>query len=112
MKDKSAPLKIAYASYILYLLSLFVPLLPILAVILTYIFENDAETYLKSHYQYLIRTFWIGVLYFLIAGITVFILIGFILIPLCIIWLIIRLVKGLKSLMHQEPILNPKTWLF
>ena len=112
MKDEAATTKIAYAVYILYLTSFIFPVLPILAVILAYIFENDAQSYLKSHYQYLIRSFWLLLLYSIISILTIFILIGIILSALCAIWWIIRLVKGLKSLMHKEPILNPKVWLF
>jgi len=118
--DNSAPLmqedpstkKMAYAIYVLYLVSLFFPVLPILAVIFAYIFDNDAKSILKSHYQYLIRSFWIGILYFTIAGLSVLVLIGLILVPLCIIWWIIRMAKGLKSLMRNEAIQRPRTWLF
>lgn len=111
-KDASSTKKIAYLIYILYIASIVLPLLPILGVIFAYIFENDAKSFLKSHYQYLIRTFWIGLLYFAIAGTLIIAVIGIILTPLCIIWWIIRIVKGLKSLMNNEPIANPKTWLF
>ena len=111
-KDDSATVKITYAIYFLYLASLMIPVLPILAVVLAYIFENDGRTFLKSHYQYLIRSFWIGLLYFFIAGISFIFIIGMILTPLCVIWWIIRIVKGLKSLIHKEPIRNPKAWIF
>lgn len=111
-KEDASTTKITYAIYILYLASFVIPILPILAVILAYIFENDAKTYLKSHYQYLIRSFWLGLLYFFIAGFSIIVAIGIILMPLCVIWWIIRIVKGLKSLIHEEAISNPKTWLF
>lgn len=111
-KDTEITSKIAYLIYILYIASLVVPVLPILAVIFAYIFENDAVSYLKSHYQYLIRTFWIGLLYFTLSGVSIIAIIGILLTPLCIIWWIIRTVKGLKSLMKKEAITNPKTWLF
>lgn len=111
-KDESSMLKLTYSIYILYLGSLFFPILPIIAIVIAYIFENDAKFYLQSHFQYLIRSFWISLLYFTIAGITIFLLIGFILLPVCIIWWIIRMVKGLRLLMRKEPIPVPKTWLF
>ncbi len=102
------------AAYIIYILNMIicVPALPLLGVIFAYIFENDAKSILKSHYRYLIRSFWIGLLYFTISGALIFLIIGFFLIPICIIWWFIRLVKGLKSLMRNEPIPNPKTWIF
>lgn len=110
--EDPAAKKVAYIIYVLYLCSLIVPVLPIVAVIFAYIFENDAKDILKSHYQYMVRSFWIGMLYFSIAGLSLMIVIGILLIPLCIIWWIIRLAKGLKSLLRDEPVQYPKTWLF
>jgi uncharacterized membrane protein len=110
--EDPAAKKVAYIIYILYLCSLVMPILPIVAVIFAYIFENDAKNILKSHYQYFIRSFWIGMLYFSIAGILVMIAIGILLIPLCVIWWIVRMAKGLKSLLRDEAIVNPKTWIF
>jgi len=104
--------KVAYGIYIANLASIVLPMLPILGVIFAYIFENDGKAVLKSHYDYLIRSFWIGILYFGISGLLVLILIGFALLPICVIWWLIRMAKGLKSLMRNQPIANPKTWLF
>jgi uncharacterized membrane protein len=111
-EEDSAAKKVAYIIYILYLCSLMIPVLPIIAVIFAYIFENDTKNILKSHYQYLIRSFWMGMLYFSIAGVLVLVVIGVALVPLCIIWWVIRMAKGLKSLLRNEPISYPKTWLF
>ncbi len=104
--------KMAYTIYVLYLATIILPILPVIGVILGYIFENDAKDYLKSHYQYIIRSFWIGILYSLIAGVSIIVAIGFVLLPLCLVWWLIRAAKGLKSLMRKEPITNPETWLF
>jgi uncharacterized membrane protein len=115
LEEDQAAIKVAYAIYILYLAFIVLPLLPMLPIIgliIAYIFQNDAKTYLKSHYQYLIRSFWMGILYFSIAILTFPLLVGIILVPLCFIWLLIRMVIGLKSLLHQEAIAKPKTWGF
>ena len=43
------------------LASFFVPVLVIVGVVLAYVFRRDpAEAWEASHYQYLVRTFWIG----------------------------------------------------
>lgn len=109
--EDSATTKAAYVIYILYMI-ICVPALPVLGIIFAYIFENDAKSFLKSHYTYLIRSFWIGLLYFSLSSLLIFLVIGILLLPLCIIWWLIRIVKGLKSLMRNEPIPNPKTWIF
>lgn len=109
--EEPGTINVTYAIYILYLI-ICVPILPFLGIIIAYIFENDAKSFLKSHYSYLIRSFWIGLLYFSISSLLIFLVIGLLLLPLCVIWWFIRLVKGLKALMRNEPIPNPKTWIF
>lgn len=112
MNEDSLTQKITYAVYFMYLCSIVLPMLPILGVIFAYVFENDARDTLKSHYQYLIRSFWMAVLYFGLSAALVPFIIGIPLLTICVIWWIIRNVKGLKALLRDEPISNPKTWLF
>lgn len=110
--EDPAAKKVAYGIYFLYLAAIALPMLPILAIIFAYIFENDAKGILLSHYRFLIRSFWIGILYFGVSAVCVILIVGWILLPLCIVWWVIRLVKGLKSLLRNEPIANPETWTF
>lgn len=111
-QEDPATRKMTFTIYVLYLATIILPILPIVGVIFAYIFENDAKDYLKSHYHYIIRSFWLGFLYSLIAGISMIIGIGIVLIPLCLIWWVIRAAKGLKSLMRNQPVAHPETWLF
>src|SRR4029079_13969692 len=94
-QEDPATRKIAYLIYVLYLCSVLLPILPIVGVIVGYVFENDAKAYLKSHYHYIVRSFWIGILYFLFAIASLIIVIGIVLVPLCMIWWLIRVAKGL-----------------
>jgi uncharacterized membrane protein len=103
---------VAYAIYAIYLFSIIVPFLPIVGIIFAYIFENDARGHLVSHYRFLIRSFWIAILYFTISFASMIFLIGFILTPICYVWWIIRMARGIKSLVHDEAIQYPATWLF
>jgi len=111
-KEDKASEVVAAVVYVLYM-ALFIPgFTAFLGIIFAYIFESDAKSYLKSHYQYLIRSFWIGLLYFCIVSLLFFVAIGVLLFPLVVIWWYIRMVKGLKSLIKKEPIKDPETWLF
>ncbi len=110
--EDNAAKTVAYGIYILYLAAIVLPILPIIGIIFAYIFENDAKSLLKSHYQFLIRSFWISILYFGIASLLVIFVIGFVLLPLCFIWWIIRMARGIKSLLRHEPIADPKSLLF
>lgn len=98
--------------YALYLANLAVPFTALIGVIMAYINKSDETNFLQSHYQFQIRTFWIGLLYLIIGGILTIILIGWIILLLYAVWLIIRCVKGFKYLNDQQPIPNPTSWMF
>jgi uncharacterized membrane protein len=101
--------------YILYLISLapFVGFIPaIVGVIMAYLNQKDADEMLKTHYRFQIRTFWIGLLYLFIAGLLLFVLIGYLVWLFYVIWLIVRCVKGLQALDNNEALANPASWMF
>lgn len=98
--------------YILYLLGFVLGgLSNIVGVVFAYVYKDDAEGWLKTHYHYQIRTFWLSVLYSIISVVLMFVFIGFILAVLVVIWLILRCVKGLTRLQKSEPIDDVTTWL-
>ena len=78
---------------------------------MAYINKGDSEDWLQSHYQYQIRTFWIGILFGLISGLLTFILIGYFLLLATVLWFIIRHVKGLKYLDNRQAHPNAVTWM-
>lgn len=98
--------------YILYLAGFVVPFTGVIGVVMAYINRSDAPDWLRAHYQFQIRTFWIGFLYVIIGFFTTFILIGFLILLFYLIWLIVRCVKGMKMLdLKREPE-NVTGWLF
>ncbi|MCF6298838.1 MAG: hypothetical protein L3J01_03060 [Thiomicrorhabdus sp.] len=98
--------------YALYLASFIIPFTALVGVIMAYINKSDENTFLQSHYQFQIRTFWIGLLYLIIGSLLTLILIGWLVLLFYAIWLIIRCVKGFKYLNNQQPIPNPTSWMF
>ncbi len=98
--------------YALYLANLMIPFTALVGVIMAYVNKSDEYDFLQSHYQFQIRTFWIGLLYLIIGGILTIILIGWIVLFFYVVWLIIRCVKGFKYLSNQQPIPNPTSWMF
>ena len=83
----------------------------IVGLVLAYINRGKADAVLASHYTYQIRTFWIGLLYGLIASLLTLLLIGFVLYFIIAIWVVIRCVKGLQAASDNKPIADPTTWL-
>jgi uncharacterized membrane protein len=66
----------------------------------------------QTHYQFQIRTFWIWVLGVFVGGLLTFVFIGFLILPVVLIWYIIRCVKGMQYLSRREAYPNPETWLW
>lgn len=98
--------------YVLYLLSLAMGVTAVVGVVLAYIFRGSGPPWIEGHYRFLIRTFWIGILYALIALLLMPILLGYIIALLLLVWLIIRCVKGLYALNERRAPNNINGWMF
>jgi len=81
--------------YALQALSFITGLTFIAAVIINYVKKEDVQgTWLESHFQWQIRTFWYGLLWG-ILGIALFIfVIGYFILIANTVWLIYRIIKG------------------
>jgi uncharacterized membrane protein len=97
--------------YILYLVGIVMPILTVIGLIMAYVNIDDSEEWLQSHYQFQIRTFWIGLLFSLISSTLTLIFIGWLMLLATGIWFIIRCVKGLKYLDEQQKHPNAITWM-
>ena len=102
--------KNAQLIYILYFVSVIVGLTAIVGVIMAYMNRGKAGGYVETHYTWLIRTFWIAVLFSLVGLILAFIGIGFLIMVAVFVWAIVRLIKGIQRLGRGEPIDDPQTW--
>ncbi len=98
--------------YILYLASLIFGVTAVIGVIMAYVNYRDAPEWLGTHYDFQIRTFWIGLVYLAICLVTLFAGIGFLLILLWYVWIIVRCARGMRHLARAEAYPNPKGWLF
>ena len=94
--------------YILYLIPIGVT--HIVGLVMAYVARDTAPEWLRSHYTFQIRTFWIGLLYFCIAGVLCVVLIGFVLLPVVVIWFIVRCALGLARLSRRQPYPTPGSW--
>ena len=103
---------LAVGVYLLYLAGYFFVIPALIGVIIAHVKVDDCDPLLRSHYQFQIRTFWIGLLYNLIGIPLCFVLIGFPLLGWWLVWSLIRIIKGIVLLNACKPIANPKSWLF
>lgn len=101
----------ALVIYIFYLASLVIGVTGIIGIVLAYINRGKAGGFVESHYTFLIRTFWIGLLYALISVVLMMLAIGFLLMFAVAVWFIVRCILGLQALQRGEPVKNPQSWL-
>ncbi|WP_438958106.1 DUF4870 family protein [Porticoccus sp.] len=89
--------------YILQIISLVIGLTAVAGVIVNYLKRDEVRgTYLESHFNWQIRTFW-----WLLAGLVVgwlltLVLVGFLILGLLYIWYIYRIVRGWLALSDRK----------
>lgn len=123
---------------VLYLANFFVPFTALVGVILAYVWRKEAETpeWESTHFTYLIHTFWISTLVF-VLGIVVLIIgmvammaaqggnaeaaglaIGGLFVLMALVWLAdagwfaVRCILSLMKSTSRQPMPRPRTWLF
>jgi uncharacterized membrane protein len=90
--------------YALYAASLIFGITWLVAIILNYVKRDDVvNTLYESHFRWQMRTFWFNLLWFVIGGITSFIVIGFVIMGFSLVWYIYRIVKGWLRLTEGKP---------
>lgn len=120
-EDKVLPAVI----YALYLVGVANGLTVILGLILAYVSKDAAGPRMRTHYDFLIRTFWMGLGWCLIGamltgvgavfsiiliGIPPFLL-GLLILSLVGVWFVVRSIIGLIYLARDEAHPRPLTWL-
>lgn len=98
--------KMALVGYILYALSLIIPFASIAAVILAYLKRSESRgTWVESHFNWLIKTFWVGVIGTIIGIILMFVVIGYFVLLAVTIWVIYRVIRGWLALSENKPVI-------
>lgn len=98
--------------YICYLVGIIFGITVILGAVIAYLQRGEAEgTWRASHYNWLIRTFWIGLLYGVVSMALTPIGIGYLLGFATMLWYIIRIVKGWVRYGKEQQIENAESWL-
>ena len=111
--------------YALYLLGLINGLTVIIGVIIAYANRDRAGPRAQSHYTFQIRTFWLAIVFWLIAGMMFavggilaviligipFLMLGGLILALTHIWFAVRSIVGLMHVSRDEAYPRPRTWL-
>lgn len=98
---------------LLYLGSFITGISGLVGIVLAHVWQGEnRDNWAASHFTYLIRTFWIGFVASLIAGVLLIVFIGALLFPLIAVWVGVRSVMSLIKAQKQEPMPDPQTLLF
>ena len=102
--DLSSLKNIATAVYALQAASFIFGITYFIAIIINYVKRENAQgTWIESHFRWQIRTFWFGLLWFVLGGLTFFIVIGWVILFAAALWLIYRILKGWLNLNDGKP---------
>jgi len=96
---------VVYGLFALGLISAgFLGLATLAAVVLAYLKRADAAgAVYASHFDWIIRTFWWGLLWFVLSGIATYIFIGWITGLIALVWVIYRILRGWLALFAGNP---------
>ncbi|MCA0974981.1 hypothetical protein LCL99_10880 [Halomonas denitrificans] len=110
-EGSGADTTIALVGYALLLANLVTGFTAVISVVIAYVYKGKGPAWLDQHYRYQIRTFWIGLVYAVVASLLTFVLIGLPLLLALAVWLIVRCVKGFKALQEKRAPDNLESWL-
>ena len=100
----------ALFGYVLLLASMIFMVTGVIAVVIAYIYRDDAPTWLQSHYRLQIRTFWLSLLFVSLGIVLWHVLIGYVIMLIWLVWFLARCIKGIRYLNRRRPYPNPESW--
>lgn len=99
-------------TYILFAVGIFIGITSLVAIVISHLKVGSAPNeFIRSHYQWLIRSFWFALIGAIIGWVTVFIFIGTIILVVVGLWYIYRIVKGFLAFNDNKPIADPTAWI-
>jgi len=94
---------LALVAYVLHLVGAIAGITSIIGLIVNYVKRSPNDDVFDSHHRWMIRSFWWALLWIVIGVVTVFILIGWVILFLAWVWYIYRHVRGLIALINGDP---------
>lgn len=104
-RSLSSEINLTQINYLLYGLGCLVMFTPIVAIVLNYLKRDAvAGTWLESHFDWQIRTFWYGLIGYAIGFVLVWLVVGMPVMLATAVWCIYRVVKGWLRLSEGKPV--------
>ncbi len=98
---------------LLYISSFVLGVTALVGVVLGYVWRDDnPAAWEQSHYTFLIRTFWFGLVGFLAGAVLSIVLIGIPILLATAVWVVVRSVMSLVKAQRREAMPDPETlWI-
>lgn len=96
--------------YVLLLASPLLMISAVIAVVIAYVYRDEAPFWLQSHYRLQVRTFWISLLFLAVGTLTWWLFIGQLVLLLWLVWLLVRCIRGIRFLARRRPYPYPESW--
>jgi uncharacterized membrane protein len=112
-RDNSGDRTLAIINYVLGFVAISNGLTLLIAAVLAYVRRDQAEPWLKTHFEFQIASFWYGLVIFLVGFFTLWLLgLGLLVWLLGGIWLVVRTAVGLIRLLDGRAHNSPWGFLF
>lgn len=115
---ESADPRMAKLVYILYLIGMLFGPLILVGLAIAYVQNGTGPKWLNSHYRFQIRTFWFGIISFLIIMVVAFgglaevsgffAFVGLLFATYMLIWWLVRCIKGFKRVSNRRRMNRPE----
>jgi uncharacterized membrane protein len=110
--EESSSRDMARMIYILYLCGLAAGITAVIGVVMAQIYQHNAPEWLRSHYRFQVRTFWIAALYLALILAVALTLNVLPILLLWLIWSVMRVVCALAYLERGESHPHAHSWLW
>lgn len=98
---------------ILYLIGFATGISALAGLVIAYLKREEAQgTWMESHFTYLIRTFWFGLLTIIVGGFLTMVFIGWLVLAWWAVWTVVRTLRSLLQALEEEPVGDPDTLLW
>ncbi|WP_417452042.1 DUF4870 family protein [Kordiimonas sp.] len=106
-KDRTA----AIVVYILYFMGFAAGITAFVGVVIAHSKATHDPVW-RSHFDFQIRTFWLGLATLIVGGVLSLVLIGYVILAWWTLWTVIRIIKGGVRAINNQPIDDPQTLLW
>lgn len=84
----------------------------IVGLVLAYLWRSEARApWEQSHFTFMIRTFWIGLVVSIAGGVLLIVGVGLLILLGVMVWMIVRTVVSLVKAQREEPMPDPQSWM-